>query len=232
MESKSVDLIYMDPPYFSQRDYGAFSDKWDDFFGYMKFMHKRLVQCHRLPKDTGTFYLHVDPTASHYLKVSLDNQFGRENFRNEIIWCYKTGGTSKKHFAKKHDIILFYSKSKSYIFNFQTEKSYNRNLKPYKFKGVKEYCDKIGWYTLVGMKDYWNIDMVGRTSKERVGYPTHKPLVLLERIIKASSNEGDLILDPFCGSGTTLLAAKNLGRKFIGIDLSAKAVELSKKRTQ
>jgi len=153
---------------------------------------------------------------------------GGGDFRNEIIWCYKSGGASpKRRFSQKHDVILCYGKSgKKTLFNPQLEKSYNRDLKPYKFKGVKEYCDDIGWYTLVGMKDYWLIDMVGRTSKERLGYPTQKPEALLERIIKASSNEGDIILDPFCGCGTTIAVAEKLNRQFVGIDISSFAIDL------
>lgn len=126
---------------------------------------------------------------------------------------------------------MCYGKSgKKTLFNPQLEKSYNRDLKPYKFKGVKEYCDDIGWYTLVGMKDYWLIDMVGRTSKERLGYPTQKPEALLERIIKASSNEGDVVLDPFCGCGTTIAVAEKLNRQFVGIDISSFAIDLVKNK--
>lgn len=149
-------------------------------------------------------------------------------FRNEIVWCYKSGGASPKtHFSKKHDVILYYAKhAKKCLYNSQFEKSYNRGLKPYKFKGVKEYCDDTGWYTLVGMKDYWLIDMVGRSSKERLGYPTQKPIKLLERIVKASSNEGDIVLDPFCGCGTTVEAARTLNRQFVGIDISSFATDL------
>jgi len=171
-------------------------------------------------KKTGSIYLHCDYRASHYLKMVMDEIFGVENFINEIVWCYKSGGASPKHhFSRKHDVILFYSRSENYIFNPQQEKSYNRDLKPYRFAGVQEYQDEIGWYTMVGMKDYWQIDMVGRTSSERVGYPTQKPAALLERIIKASSKEDDWVLDPFCGCGTTLIAANQLNRRWIGIDI-------------
>lgn len=198
---------------------------------YLTYMAQRLEHCWRLLKDTGSIYLHCDPTASHYLKILMDGIFSKSGggaFRNEIVWCYKSGGASpKRRFSQKHDIILCYGKSdKKTLFNPQFEKSYNRNLKPYKFKGVKEYCDDIGWYTLVGMKDYWLIDMVGRTSKERLGYPTQKPEALLERIIKASSNEGDIVLDPFCGCGTTVAVAEKLNRQFIGIDISSFAIDL------
>jgi len=125
-----------------------------------------------------------------------------------------------------------YSKHpKHYLFNPQSEKSYNREYKPYKFKGVQEFQDERGyWYTMVGMKDYWDIDMVGRTSRERTGYPTQKPLKLLMRIINASSNKEDVVLDPFCGCATTCVAAEQLDRQWIGIDVSVKAYELVKDR--
>jgi site-specific DNA-methyltransferase (adenine-specific) len=123
-----------------------------------------------------------------------------------------------------------YSKTKNYKFNGLKEKSYNRDFKPYNFKGVKEYEDDTGWYTIVGMKDYWEIDMVGRTSHERLGYPTQKPETLLERIINASSNESDIVLDPFCGCGTALVAAQRLKRKWIGIDITHLALGIMKFR--
>ena len=161
----------------------------------------------------------------------LDTVFNARNFRNEIVWLYKSGGASpSKRFSRKHDSILWYSRSGKYRFNPQKEKSYNRGLKPYRFKGVKEFQDDIGWYTLVGMKDYWEIDMVGRTSKERIGYPTQKPIALLERIINASSNKGDLIFDPFCGCGTAADAAAKLGRSYLGVDVSAIAVRVMEQR--
>ena len=156
----------------------------DGMGAYMCFMAVRLLAMHRVLKSTGSIYLHCDPTASHYLKAVMDAIFGWRNFKNEIVWCYKSGGASpKRHFSKKHDIIFWHTKSKEYCFNQQTEKSYNRGLKPYRFAGVKEYQDDLGWHTIVGMKDYWEIDMVGRTSRNRTGYPTQKPLPLYERII-------------------------------------------------
>ena len=195
---------------------------------YLSFMALRLQEMHRVLKPTGSLYLHCDSTASHYLKQLLDCIFGRAWFLNEVVWCYKSGGASpKRHFSRKHDIIFLYIKSNKYSFNPQTEKSYNRGMKQYRFAGVKEYKDDLGWHTLVGMKDYWNIDMVGRTSHERTGWPTQKPLALLERIIAASSNPGDLVLDPFAGCATTCIAAENLGRQWAGIDIDSKAHEVT-----
>jgi len=130
-------------------------------------------------------------------------------------------------------VLLFYAKRETKMkFNPVQEKSYNRDYLPYRFKGVKEYKDEVGWYTLVNMKDVWHIDMVGRTAKERLGYPTQKPEALLERVIKASSNQGDVVLDPFCGCGTTVAVAERLGRQWIGIDISPTAVGLMKARLE
>lgn len=195
-------------------------------------MAVRLKPMRRVLKNTGSIYLHCDPTASHYLKLIMDSIFGEKNFLNEIIWCYKSGGASPyRHFSKKHDILFLYVKDpKAYTFNKQLEKSYNREFKPYRFKDVPEYQDNTGWYTMVGMKDYWNIDMVGRTSKERLGYPTQKPLALARQFIKASSNEGDIVFDPFCGCGTTLHAAEELERQWVGIDISQFSAGLVRNR--
>jgi len=205
--------------------------KTSNMMAYLVMMAPRLVELHRVLKSTGSLYLHCDPTASHYLKLLLDAVFGKNNFQNEIIWAYKSGGATKRRFARKHDVIFFYTKdNKKYLFNTQKEKSYNRDLKPYNFEGVDEYQDEIGWYTEVNMKDVWNIDMVGRTSKERLGYPTQKPQALLERILKASSNEGDVVLDPFCGCGTTIAAAQALNRRWIGVDITYLAINLIKSR--
>ena len=238
----SVDLVYIDPPFNSQRDHVMlsaekekrhFKDRFENVSGYLKYMKPRLIQIHRVLKPTGSFYYHCDWHASHYVKVLLDGPdlFGYDNFQNEIVWLYKSGGASPgKRFSRKHDIILFYTKTGDYTFNGLKEKSYNRNLKPYNFQGVEEQQDEVGWYTTVGMKDYWEINMVGRTSRERLDYPTQKPEALLERIITASSNEGDIVLDAFCGSGTTLAAAQKLNRRWIGIDISAAACRLAKQR--
>ena len=191
-----------------------------DMAAFLCWIGVRLMEMRRVLKPTGSIYLHIDHTAHAYVKTLMDAVFGRDNFLNEIVWCYKSGGASpKRHFSRKHDTILFYRRSRSYHFNPQQEKSYNRGLKPYRFAGVAEYQDDVGWHTLVGMKDYWNIDMVGRTSAERTGYPTQKPLALYERIIKASSNPGDIVLDPFAGCATTPVAAERLGREWIGIDI-------------
>ncbi|MBD0866610.1 MAG: HNH endonuclease [Rhodobacteraceae bacterium] len=265
-----VDLIYLDPPFNSNRHYEApigskaagasFKDAWtlDDvdvhehgeladrnpaahavidaarqahgkgMQSYMIFMAVRLLELHRVLKPTGALWLHCDPTASHYLKNLLDAVFGHGNFLNEVIWAYRTGGVSKRWFGRKHDVLLYYAaKHGKHTFHVEKERSYNRNNKPYRFKGVEEFEDDNGcWYTMAALRDVWELNAIGRSSKERTGYPTQKPLALLERVIRASSNPGDLVLDPFCGCATTLVAADRLQRDWVGIDLSPTAVRL------
>lgn len=234
-----IQMIYIDPPFFSKADYDAvvkagdanikhkaYGDKWEKGLSeYLKMLTVRLLLMQDLLSDTGLIWLHLDWHVVHYAKVIMDEIFGEKNFVNEIVWNYKSGGTSKKHFARKHDTILVYAKSKHYTFYPLQEKSYNRQFKPYRFKGVKEYKDDIGWYTMVNMKDVWNIDMVGRTSSERTGYATQKPEQLLERIVESCTREGDLCADFFCGSGTLPAVAGRMGRRFIGCDMGALAVE-------
>ena len=194
---------------------------------YLSYMANRLRECHRVLKPTGSIYLHCDPHMSHYLKVVMDGIFGRENFLNEVIWAYRTGGVSKRWFGRKHDTILFYKKGNSHVFSAQKEISYNRDNKPYKFKGVEEFQDEHGrWYTMASLRDVWEINAIGRTSKERLGYPTQKPLALLTRIVEASSNKGDVVLDPFCGCGTTIEAAQRAQRAWIGIDICVQACKV------
>ena len=255
LNSKSVDLIYLDPPFNSKRTYSApigsksagasFKDiwTWDDvdegyleklvesypflvrfissiegihgraMMSYITYMTQRIIEMHRVLKDTGSIYLHCDPTtASHYLKIVLDEVFGKENFINSIIWLYNTQGKPKRGFAKKHDDILFYSKKyKSFIWNKVTilPNDIARYNKTEAGTGRKYQIDGKGYkyYLDDGRQcpDYWDIPALTSNAKERTGYPTQKPLKLLERIIKASSNEGDIVLDPFCGCATTLV---------------------------
>ncbi len=272
LNSKSVDLIYLDPPFNSKRTYSApvgskaagssFKDMWTwedvndgyleslienhpflvkyiqsiegtydtGMMAYITYMTQRIIEMHRILKDTGSFYLHCDPTASHYLKNILDYIFGKNNFRNEIVWSYSTGGISKKHYARKHDIILFYSKSENYFFNLPRAETRDAKRFNLKDEDGRRYYEKAGnRYYLdegVALRDVWDIHPVRNTSKERTGYPTQKPLELLYRIVKASSREGDVVLDPFCGCATTCVAAQQLGRKWIGVDIEQNAVSV------
>lgn len=188
---------------------------------YLTFMASRLIELHRVLRETGSIYLHCDSTMSHYLKQVMDLVFGIENFRNEIVWCYTGASNSKRDFLKKSDTILRYSKSKSWIFNADdvrvpyTEKSLTRSKYDGGFGGDKIKLHPKGKIP----ENHWS-DINPLRGNENVGYPTQKPLKLLERIILASSNKGDLVLDPFCGSGTTLVAADRLKRNWVGIDCS------------
>jgi len=203
---------------------------------YLCKMSPRLLEMHRVLKDTGSIYLHCDPTSSHYLKLLMDSIFGVENFQNEIIWWYGQGGASKKRFAKKHDIIFFYSKSESYIYNLIRERNYynspffvkKSDLEKEDSYYKKDYQGRL--YAEILPQDVWKIPSLINISKERLGYPTQKPEALLERIIKASSNEGDLVLDPFCGCGTAVAVAQKFKRRWIGIDISLLSIEVIVKR--
>ena len=193
---------------------------------YLSYMANRLLECWRVLKPTGSIYLHCDPTMSHYLKAVMDGIFERRNFRNEIVWCYASGGVGRRWFGKKHDTILFYSKSRNYRFNPQyrpySEGTIQRGLTQYKKRLNENYTLRNeGAY----QNDWWPdiTPLLSPTQKERLGYPTQKPVALLERIINASSTEGDLVLDPFCGCGTSIHASQNLGRRWIGIDICVNA---------
>lgn len=243
-----IDLIYIDPPFYTMAnytnrievlyenkkevlDYPAYSDIWKDgLIEYLNMMTLRIFLMKELLSDEGTIYIHLDFRTVHYIKIIMDYIFGRDSFLNEVIWSYKSGGTSNRHFSRKHDTILVYTKSKNYIFNPQKEKSYNRDFKPYRFKNVKEYEDNLGWYTLVNLRDVWNINMVGRTAKERVGYRTQKPEGLLEKIILSSSKEGSIVADFFAGSGTTAVVAEKNNRKWIISDIENISIATIRKR--
>ncbi len=210
---------------------------------YAVFMGRRLAEMRRVLKPMGSIYLHCDPHANAYLRLLMDTVFGRQNFRNEIVWCYTGPSNTKRWFPRKHDTVFFYVKSNGAVFNqddiriaykqlnIQHEEEggggIGGNLTP---KNVGLYIDrgKIP-------EDYWLEDRdgmtpVARLHGERLGYPTQKPLALLERIINASSNPGDLVLDPFCGCGTAADAAASLGRKYLGIDISGIAVRVMQQR--
>jgi len=299
---ESIDLIYIDPPFNSKRNYNiiydgstaqaeAFKDTWSlkswqeerelifheepqrykrlhkliegletlrinadpSLFGYLVNMSIRIVELHRVLKPTGSLYLHCDPTASHYLKIMLDDIFGKSNYQNELIWCYAGRELSKNRWNRKHDVILFYTKSNQWTFNWDavssplTESSrqalsqyVDEQGKPYiiryKKGGGFAPSDKDGssdtyrQYVPEGVpaRDWLYCDY--ERKNKRLGYPTQKPEALLTRIIAASSNENDVVLDAFCGCGTTITASEKLGRKWIGIDITYLAIDLIKQR--
>jgi len=340
---KSIDLIYLDPPFNSKKDYNilfkenggieseaqikAFTDTWhwtqsaqdtyhevvtkgplkiakligalhdsigsNDVMAYLVMMTIRLIELHRVLKSTGSLYFHCDPTASHYLKLVLDQIFGPANFRNEIIWkrssAHSDIGQGAKHMGRLHDTIFFYTKSDEFTCNMEFlpyddeyTTAFYRHVEPgtgrlyrlgdltgpmgaakgnpyYEFLGVnrywryskermqelyeqgrivqtkpgtvpqyKRYLDEMQG---VPLQDIWDdLQPIGAQAKERLGYPTQKPISLLERIIKYSSNEGDVVLDPFCGCGTAVVAAQKLKRKWIGIDITHLAINLMRVR--
>jgi len=193
-----------------------------DFASYLYYMMERLQACHKVLKKTGSIYLHCDWRASHYLKMVMDEIFEDRNFRNEIVWCYRLGGRPEKGWPKKHDTILYYTKSSNnYTFNADAVRVPYESTGGYISSGRKIVKGKEYLVNPLGKvpEDWWFISALNRQSKERMGYPTQKPEALLERIIKASSKEGNLVLDPFCGCGTTVIVASKLNRQFIGIDI-------------
>ncbi|MFM6334283.1 MAG: DNA methyltransferase [Dolichospermum sp.] len=214
---------------------------------YLVSMTLRITEIHRVLKPTGSFYLHCDPTASHYLKLILDAVFcsQRGNYINEIIWCYETGGRSNNFYPRKHDTIFYYCKSSNRLFNDNLVRlkrdtstmhepvlkdefghKYQRNVK--NGKEYRYYLDKG-----VLPNDWWiDIQSLNPSAKERLGYPTQKPEALLERIIKASSNENDIILDAYSGCGTTVAVCQKLNRQWIGIDITYQSISLILKRLE
>ena len=209
----------------------------NDMMAYLVMMAIRLEEMRRVLKSTGSIYLHCDQTASHYLKLVMDAVFGGRNFKNEIIWHYRRWTGDARSFMKMHDVILFYAKNKNEIkFNVQYTPYTEKSLKRKQFYHTRIKGDDVYETSIdekgVKQNDVWNIQLLNSQSKERLGYPTQKPEALLERIIQASSNEGDIVLDPFCGCGTTITVAERLDRKWIGIDITHLAITLMKHRME
>ena len=245
---KSVNLIYADPPFFSNRHYEviwhdgseirSFQDRWKGGIEhYISWMEPRLRECHRVLKDTGTIYLHCDWHANAHLRILMDKIFREKNFRNEIIWCYRGAGYPKKDFGKRHDTIFRYSRTNKYIFNLNAIREEYAEATKERFKHYIGNVRRSGDFGAQKLNplgkqpdDWWQIQPIAPSARERLGYPTQKPLLLLEKIIKASSNKGDIVLDPFCGCGTTLVSSQKLGRRWIGIDVSPTACKLMAKR--
>ncbi len=204
---------------------------------YLVMMAIRLVEMHRVLKPTGSIYLHCNPTASHYLKLVMDAIFSIRNYRNEIVWCYATPSGSTKIFPRKHDIIFFYTKTDDYYFNPPRipHKSGLHNIGQVFKADYGDISDEIKIMEKLGKKveDWWiDIYPVDRVRREMLGYPTQKPEALLQRIIKASSTPGDIVLDPFCGCGTTISVAESLKCHWIGIDITHLAITLMRHRLE
>ncbi|OQX98549.1 MAG: hypothetical protein B6I24_05010 [Bacteroidetes bacterium 4572_128] len=255
LPSESIDLIYIDPPFFSNRNYAviwndkgevaSFKDIWSGGIEtYINWLYERVEEMYRLLKPTGSFYLHCDWHAFAEIKVYiLDRVFGKNNFRNQIIWKYFKPHSSKKKYPNNHDLIFFYTKSDNYIFNYEeilvdydekAKKRYDKideDGKRYKIYNNKKNGEKRIAYMKKGKPTYiLEIPFVQGTAKERIGYPTQKPEKLLERIILASSNEGDIVADFFLGGGTTISVAEKLNRNWIGVDSSVAAVKITENR--
>lgn len=300
LPDKCIDLIYIDPPFNSNRNYEvfwgetkekrAFEDRHASTQAYIDFMRPRCVEIHRVLKDTGSFYFHCDDHASHYVKVMLDQIFGAQNFRNEIVWKRTGARSDAQRWNQVHDTVFFFTKSDDFTWNpqyvphsdeylktkyryqdadgrmYRLDNMTSPNPRPnmmYEWKGFaspekgwrysRETMAKLDaegriWYPAdkskrpqlkryldempgVAMGTVWtDIAPVNSQARERVGYPTQKPLPLLERIIKASSKPNDVVLDAFCGCGTALEAAEHLGRQWIGIDVSPTACQVIAKR--
>lgn len=256
IEANKVDLIYFDPPFFTQRKHTLtnkdnsktyeFDDKYNSIEEYLTLVENVLEQSKRVLKNSGSVFLHCDKTASHNIRLVMDKVFGRENFQSEIIWSYKRWSNAKKGLLNGHQVIFFYSKTQDFKFNtLYTDYSATTNLdqilqdRERDENGKSVYKrDENGKVILgkekkgVPLSDVWEIPYLNPKAKERTGYPTQKPVLLLNQILNIVTDEGDLVVDPFCGSGTTCVSAKSLKRQFIGIDISQDAVELANSRLE
>jgi DNA modification methylase len=246
-----VDLIYVDPPFFTNKGYTArigrgedsrkpeewklvdgYKDEWDGLNDYLDMLFPRLQLMHRLLSPTGSLYLHLDWHANSYARILLDEIFGYKNYRNEIIWTYHGPSPIKRAFNRKHDMILFYSKTDKYKFNVDDVRI------PYASNTVETFksSDKAGFGKVPDLdrgkvpEDWWYFPVVARLHNERTGYPTQKPEALMERIIMASSDPGDLVADFFGGAGTTAVVAQRLDRRFILSDNQPRAINTSRSR--
>ena len=226
---ESVDLIYCDILYGTGRNFGDYQDLKPIRSEIEAHYLPRLKEMHRVLKANGTIYLQMDTRINHWMRCIMDDVFGYDNFRNEIIWGYKTGGASKKEYSKKHDVILFYSKTKNYYFENPRENKVYIDKKRGYDPNLKYEFDEIGEYTLGYYTDCFVLDNFS-TRYGRVAYQTNKPIKLIERFIKSSSKEGDTVADYYLGSGTTAVVCKELNRNFIGCDINPKAIEITNAR--
>ncbi len=249
-----MNLAYLDPPFFTQKVHSlaprdrsrefSFDDLWSSQKAYATFLFERLCEIRRVLADDGSVFFHCDRNAVHLVRALLDEVFGSQNFRSEIIWHYRRWSNSQRGLLPAHQTILYFTQSDDYTFNeVWTEYSPATNVDQILQRRSRDDSNKSvyardeqgnvisnGAKRGVPLGDVWDIPFLNPKAKERTGYPTQKPLLLMERIISLVTKEGDCVLDPFCGSGTTLVAAQLLNRTAIGIDLSEDAVELVKKR--
>ena len=248
IESNSVDLIYIDPPFFSGRQYNvlwgdnnelrSFNDIWEGGLdGYLIWLNVRLYEMKRILKPTGSIYVHCDWHASHYIKVEMDKIFGYESFVNEIVWYYTGAAAKRDRFARKHDVLLWYSHSKEWTFNIDEVRTEYASATKERFSHYIGNVRQGGDFGTQQLNpkgkhpdDVFTVSIIAPSARERIGYPTQKPEALLERIIKASSNEGHVVADFFVGGGTTATVAQRLGRRFIVCDQSRVAIAVTAER--
>ena len=253
LEDESIDLIYLDPPFFTQKKQKLtskigieyfFEDSWHDINEYLEFLKIRFFEMKRILKKDGNIFVHCDKIANHKIRILLEEVFGKDNFRAEIIWSYKRWSNSKKGLLEGHQNIYHFSKSSEFRFNIlYQEYSPSTNIdqilqiRERDKKGKSIYKKNQDGDIVYGsnkkgvpLNDVWQIPFLNPKAKERVGYPTQKPIELLENILKIASKEGDMVLDPFLGSGTTAVTAKLLKRNFIGFDINSNAIGLAQLR--
>jgi DNA modification methylase len=236
-------LMYADPPFFTGREHTApalngsapssFPDVWPGGRdAYMGWLMERLAVMRALLTPSGSLFVHLDRRAVHYVKVELDRLFGEDCFVNEIIWHYTGGGRSRRYFSHKHDTILWYAKGPGWTFNLEAVRQPYKPTSGYARGGIVSAAGKryLPHPDGTPADDVWDIPIVNPLARERTGYPTQKPEALLERIIAAASNTGDLVADFFCGSGTTAAVAQRLGRRWIACDVSPAAVQTARDR--
>jgi len=256
VEPGSVNMVYLDPPFFTGRKHSSstrdgskfysFDDVWKHSNEYLDFLTERLFLCRRAMRSDASIFFHCDHNSVHIARQALDLVFGADNFQSEIIWSYKRWSNAKRGLLQQHQNILFYSNGSKFKWNpMFVDYSATTNIDQILQKRVRDErgksvyaTDEDGAIIFDGNKkgvplgDVWDIPFLNPKAKERTGYPTQKPLLLLERIISLVTDEGDVVLDPFCGSGTTLVAAKLLRRQSIGIDISPDAIGLTKQRLE
>ena len=256
MDAETANLVYVDPPFFTQKshrlstrdgdEWYSFSDIWDSDSTYANYIYQRIRLARNVLKDSGSLFFHCDRSASHIARLALDRIFGSECFQSEIIWTFRRWSNSRKGLLPGHQTILFYSKTSRFKFNTIYQKySPSTNIDQIMQKRVRDNRNKTvymrdeegtvitnGGKKGVPLSDVWDVPFLNPKAKERVGYPTQKPVLLMRRIIELVTDEGDLVVDPFCGSGATLVAAKSLNRNSIGIDISEDAIKLTQDRLE
>jgi site-specific DNA-methyltransferase (adenine-specific) len=258
LPSDSFDLLYADPPFFTQRQQRGeqelnFDDRWESLEAFVAWLSPRLIEFRRVLSPKGSLYIHLDWRVVHYIKVALDRIFGWDQFRNEIIWKYQMAGRGARYFARKHDTLLFYSKTNEYFFDASavrepyTPHARDKHQKRYGGRmgtdeDGRQYVEKLGtggkrryrYYLDQGKlaSDVWELESLHPSAKERSGYPTQKPIELISRVLGASCPKGGLFGDFFLGSGTSLLAATQHGARFCGGDVSEQAITHAIERYQ